>query len=216
VLFPRSDSPRQTRLHADARPARRVARGGLRRPSRASRSGNTRGGGGGGGTADVASHALMLGVPARRVGVGVHLPGRRLPDPLCLRLRPPFRRKKRGTRPDFGAGGVAVIDFSGLRKQYETPRGSIAARHRRGARRGSYIGGGQIAQLENKLAADNDTRFCLCCASGTDALVLSLMAWGTRGGGGVPAVLHLRGDAEAVALRGGDARLRRHRRTRST
>ena len=41
---------------------------------------------------------------------------------------------------------------------------------------GQYIMGPEIQRLEEKLADYVDTRFALACASGTDALLLALMA----------------------------------------
>ena len=42
---------------------------------------------------------------------------------------------------------------------------------------GQYIMGPEIQLLEDKLAAYIETRFSLACASGTDALLLALMAY---------------------------------------
>src|SRR4051812_1287727 len=44
-------------------------------------------------------------------------------------------------------------------------------------RSGAYIMGPEIAQFEAELAAFGEARFALSCASGTDALLLALMAW---------------------------------------
>ena len=42
---------------------------------------------------------------------------------------------------------------------------------------GQYILGPEVKELEEKLASFAGARFCLTCASGTDALLLPLMAW---------------------------------------
>lgn len=52
-------------------------------------------------------------------------------------------------------------------------------------RSGAYIMGPEIAQLEAELAAFGQAPHALSCASGTDALVLPLMAWGIGPGDAV-------------------------------
>src|SRR5881275_49031 len=44
-------------------------------------------------------------------------------------------------------------------------------------RSGAYIMGPEIAQLEAELAAFGQAPYALSCGSGTEALVLALMAW---------------------------------------
>jgi UDP-2-acetamido-2-deoxy-ribo-hexuluronate aminotransferase len=95
------------------------------------------------------------------------------------------------------------MEFSGLRKQYEALSSHILSAIGQVLDEGVYIGGGQIARLEQRFTALTGCRFCLCCASGTDALVLALMAWGARAGEAVflPSFTFA-ATAEAVALRG--------------
>lgn len=52
-------------------------------------------------------------------------------------------------------------------------------------RSGAYIMGPQIAEFEAKLAAFGQAPFALSCGSGTEALVLPLMAWGIGPGDAV-------------------------------
>src|SRR4051812_45143596 len=52
-------------------------------------------------------------------------------------------------------------------------------------RSGAYIMGPEIAQLEAELAAFGEAPFALSCGSGTEALVLPLMAWGIGPGDAV-------------------------------
>ncbi|WP_292137368.1 DegT/DnrJ/EryC1/StrS aminotransferase family protein, partial [Brevundimonas sp.] len=70
-------------------------------------------------------------------------------------------------------------------------------------RSGAYIMGPEIAQLEAALAAFGQAPHALSCASGTDALVLPLMAWGIGPGDAVfcPSFTFA-ATAEAVALVG--------------
>ena len=50
---------------------------------------------------------------------------------------------------------------------------------------GAYIMGPEVAALEARLAAYAGTRHCISCSSGTDALILALLAQGLRPGQGV-------------------------------
>jgi len=68
---------------------------------------------------------------------------------------------------------------------------------------GGYILGPEVAELEQRLAAFCGARHCISCASGTDALLLVLMASGTGPGDAVfvPAFTFV-APAEAAALVG--------------
>ena len=48
-----------------------------------------------------------------------------------------------------------------------------------------YIMGPEITAIETRLAAAADSRHCISCASGTDALMLALLAKGLKPGEGV-------------------------------
>lgn len=50
---------------------------------------------------------------------------------------------------------------------------------------GNYIMGPEVFELEEKLAAYVDVKHCISCASGTDALLMALMAKGVRRGDAV-------------------------------
>lgn len=96
-----------------------------------------------------------------------------------------------------------MINFSGLPEQYKRLSADMAASIEQVLQDCCYIGGSQVDALEERLAARTGSCFCLCCANGTDALTLAIMAWG--GGHGdavfVPAFTFA-ATAEAVALRG--------------
>ena len=68
---------------------------------------------------------------------------------------------------------------------------------------GQWIMGPQVAELERRLAAFGRARHALACANGTDALVLTLMAWEIGPGDAVfcPSFTFT-ATAEAAALRG--------------
>ena len=50
---------------------------------------------------------------------------------------------------------------------------------------GAYCQGPETRELEEKLANYSNTKYCATCASGTDALILALMAWGVKPGDAV-------------------------------
>ena len=95
------------------------------------------------------------------------------------------------------------MNFSGLPEQYVRLSPHIVSSIAQVLEEGCYIGGTQIKQLEEQLAKRTGSRYCLCCANGTDALTLALMAWGAGNGDAVfvPAFTFA-ATAEAVALRG--------------
>ncbi|MDE7246803.1 MAG: DegT/DnrJ/EryC1/StrS family aminotransferase [Lachnospiraceae bacterium] len=77
------------------------------------------------------------------------------------------------------------MEFRDLKTQYirhkEAIDGAIAAT----VANGQFIGGGPVAQLEEALADYVGVKYCISCANGTDALLLSLMAWGVGEGDAV-------------------------------
>jgi UDP-2-acetamido-2-deoxy-ribo-hexuluronate aminotransferase len=67
------------------------------------------------------------------------------------------------------------MDFIDLRSQYQALRGSIDARIANVLRHGQYIMGPEVAELEARLALFTGAR-CVTVASGTEALLIALMA----------------------------------------
>jgi UDP-2-acetamido-2-deoxy-ribo-hexuluronate aminotransferase len=68
------------------------------------------------------------------------------------------------------------MDFIDLKKQYQLLKPSIQKRFNDILDRATFIMGSEITQLEEKLANYVGINYCLSCASGTDALLLSLLA----------------------------------------
>jgi UDP-2-acetamido-2-deoxy-ribo-hexuluronate aminotransferase len=77
------------------------------------------------------------------------------------------------------------MDFIDLKKQYQLLKPSIQIRINNILDRASFIMGREITELEEKLAHYTGTKYCLSCSSGTDALLLSLMAKGIGPGDAV-------------------------------
>ena len=74
------------------------------------------------------------------------------------------------------------IEIVDLKAQYAALRGAINARIQRVLDHGQYILGPEVAELEEKLAQFAGTRFCITCSSGTDALLMTLMALNIKPG----------------------------------
>lgn len=69
-----------------------------------------------------------------------------------------------------------------LKAQYQALKPSIDARIQAVLDHGQYIMGPEVAELEDKLAAYTGARHCITVASGTEALLISLMALGVQPG----------------------------------
>ena len=68
------------------------------------------------------------------------------------------------------------LDFIDLKTQYAALKDRIAARMQAVLDHGQYIMGPEVKELEDKLAAYTGARHCITVASGTEALLISLMA----------------------------------------
>lgn len=70
------------------------------------------------------------------------------------------------------------IPFVDLAPQYQALQADVDARIRAVLAHGQFIMGPEVAELEEALAAYSGARHCITCASGTEALLISLMALG--------------------------------------
>ena len=68
------------------------------------------------------------------------------------------------------------IPFIDLKTQYQVLKQKIQARINEVLDHGHYIMGPEVKELEIKLAAFTGAKHCITCASGTEALLMSLMA----------------------------------------
>lgn len=95
------------------------------------------------------------------------------------------------------------MDFIDLKAQYALLQESIDARMRAVLRHGQYILGPEVAELEQQLAARTGSAHCISCSSGTDALLLALMALGVGAGDEVVTTpFTFVATAETIALAG--------------
>jgi UDP-2-acetamido-2-deoxy-ribo-hexuluronate aminotransferase len=70
------------------------------------------------------------------------------------------------------------MEFIDLKTQYRALRSSVDAQIARVLEHGQYILGPEVAELETRLAAFTGARHCVTVASGTEALLIALMALG--------------------------------------
>lgn len=80
---------------------------------------------------------------------------------------------------------MRAMQFRDLASQYEHLKPEIDAAVLGVLGSGNYIGGKHVRDLEERLADYVGVRNCVTCANGTDALQLSLMAWGIGEGSAV-------------------------------
>jgi UDP-2-acetamido-2-deoxy-ribo-hexuluronate aminotransferase len=73
---------------------------------------------------------------------------------------------------------MSSVPFIDLKTQYKALKESIDSRIAKVLESGAYINGPEVAELEQKLAAHSGVKHALACASGTDALLIPLMALG--------------------------------------
>src|SRR5688572_16388771 len=74
------------------------------------------------------------------------------------------------------------MDFVDLKTLYRELKESIDARIQRVLDHGQYIMGPEVRELEQKLEAYTGARHCVTVASGTEALLIALMALGVKPG----------------------------------
>jgi UDP-2-acetamido-2-deoxy-ribo-hexuluronate aminotransferase len=96
------------------------------------------------------------------------------------------------------------MDFIDLKTQYAALRENINARIQRVLDHGQYILGPEVAEMEAALAARTGAAHCISVASGTEALLISLMALGLEPGDEVITTpFTFAATAEMIVLAGG-------------
>lgn len=95
------------------------------------------------------------------------------------------------------------MEFIDLKSQYTVAREDIDARIRTVLDHGQYIMGPEVAELENALATFSGARHCITVASGTEALIIALMALGIgQGDEVITTPFSFIATAEAIVLTG--------------
>jgi UDP-2-acetamido-2-deoxy-ribo-hexuluronate aminotransferase len=96
------------------------------------------------------------------------------------------------------------MQFTDLKSQYAALKPSIDARLQRVLDHGQYIMGPEVAELEGRLAEFSGAKHCITVASGTEALLISLMALGLGPGDEViTTAFTFAATAEMIVLLGG-------------
>jgi UDP-2-acetamido-2-deoxy-ribo-hexuluronate aminotransferase len=95
------------------------------------------------------------------------------------------------------------IEFIDLKAQYASIRADVNARIQKVLDHGQYIMGPEVAELEGKLAAHTGSPHCITVASGTEALLIALMALDVKPGDEVvTSPFTFAATAEVIALVG--------------
>lgn len=96
-----------------------------------------------------------------------------------------------------------VMQFIDLKAQYRALKPDIDAAIQRVLDHGQYILGPEVAEMEQALASYSGTAHCISVASGTDALLMSLMALGIgRGDEVITTPFTFAATAEVIVLAG--------------
>ena len=96
------------------------------------------------------------------------------------------------------------LEFIDLKSQYAALKERIAERMQRVLDHGQYIMGPEVAELEARLAAYTGAKHCITVASGTEALLIALMALGLKPGDEVVTTpFTFAATAEMIVLLGG-------------
>jgi UDP-2-acetamido-2-deoxy-ribo-hexuluronate aminotransferase len=96
-----------------------------------------------------------------------------------------------------------MIPFIDLKTQYKRIENDVDAAIKRVLEHGRYILGPEVGELECQLAGFAGTKYCIGCSSGTDALLMSLMAYGAGPGDAIfTTPFTFFATAETIALTG--------------
>lgn len=77
------------------------------------------------------------------------------------------------------------MQFIDLKSQYESIKDDVNQRIQNVLEHGRYVFGPEITELEEKLSDYVGVKHTVACSSGTDALLIPLMAWGIKAGDAV-------------------------------
>jgi UDP-2-acetamido-2-deoxy-ribo-hexuluronate aminotransferase len=106
--------------------------------------------------------------------------------------------------PDRTPPAPSKIEFIDLKAQYAVLRDEIARRMQAVLDHGQYIMGPEVKELETALAAHSGAKHCVTVASGTEALLISLMALDLKPGDEIVTTpFTFAATAETIVLLGG-------------
>ena len=84
-----------------------------------------------------------------------------------------------------------MVDFIGIKKQKDRIRLSVDDGIKRVLDHGKFIMGPEVNILEEELIKYVGVKNCISCSSGTDALLMSLMALDIKRGDAVLSLIHI-------------------------
>jgi UDP-2-acetamido-2-deoxy-ribo-hexuluronate aminotransferase len=103
----------------------------------------------------------------------------------------------------FGECVRERLEFVDLKAQYRAIKSVIDARIAKVLEHGQFIMGPEVQELETALAEYSGAKYCVTCASGTEALLISLIALGIgRGDEVITTAFTFAATAETIALLG--------------
>ena len=82
----------------------------------------------------------------------------------------------------MNAPAPKITEFVDLKAQYAALRHNIDERIKKVLQHGQFIMGPEVSELEERLAGFTGAKHCITCASGTEALLIALMALDIRPG----------------------------------
>ena len=148
-------------------------------------------------TKDVPDHALIVGNPGRQTGWMCSCGEKLGLDFLCTVCGIAFKH--------LAGDGEKPVAFVDLAAQQRKIRGRIDANIKTVLDHGKYIMGPEVGQLEDELARYTGASHAVTCASGTDALVMALMAADIGSGdAGIHHPLHIHRYGRGHLSSGGD------------
>lgn len=136
-------------------------------------------------TKDVAPHALVAGNPARRIGwmsrAGHRLEGRGIVE--CPETKERYRIDAEGCRPAADGEEVQeVVKLQDLQAEARYFEADLRKAFDRVLASGAFIMGEEVTKLERELEQELGCAHAITVSSGTDALLVALMALGVGPG----------------------------------
>ncbi len=128
-------------------------------------------------TKDVPDHALVMGNPARPAGWMCECGEKINSDMACSVCGKDYQRLD-----DSRDDAIIFVDLAAQQKKILP---DIEANIRAVLNHGKYIMGPEVKELESRLAQFVGVKHALTCSSGTDALIMALMAYGIGPGDAV-------------------------------
>ncbi len=132
-------------------------------------------------TKDVLDHALVVGNPARQTGWMCEC-GEKINEEMICSVCGKDYQWLDESDDNSGDDGIAFVDLAAQQKKILL---DIEANIRAVLQHGKYIMGPEVKELETRLAEFVGVKHAVSCSSGTDALIMALMAYGVGPGDAV-------------------------------